>query len=86
MVRVLARKLRIILFDDADRALDREGYNLVYNLLARLTSKVAMIIISDDYNLRGLTERVYTLENGQLIEGHEGYSTGRVRPNQEVIL
>src|SRR5690606_17425975 len=33
MARVLAPKPRVILFDSADRSLDREGYNLVYNLL-----------------------------------------------------
>lgn len=68
MVRVLAPKPRIILFDDADRALDREGYNLVYNLLARLSGQVTMIIISDDYNLRSLAEREYCLLEGTLID------------------
>lgn len=68
MVRVLAPRPRIILFDDADRALDREGYNLVYNLLAQLSGQVILIVISDDYNLRGLTERVFKLDGGRLIE------------------
>lgn len=68
MVRVLAPRPRIILFDDADRALDREGYNLVYNLLAQLTGQVTLIVVSDDYNLRGLTERTVRLEAGKLHE------------------
>ncbi len=86
MVRVLAPKPRIILFDDADRALDRDGYNLVYSLLARLSGKVAMIIISDDYNLRGLTERSFTLSEGGLLETDNVYNAAHVRPNEEMPL
>ncbi len=86
MVRVLAPKPRIILFDDADRALDREGYNLVYTLLARLSSKVAMIIISDDHNLRGLTEKSYVLQNGRLIETQDGHTMGHIASNREITL
>lgn len=75
MVRVLAPRPRIILFDDADRALDREGYNLVYNLLAQLTGQVILIMISDDYNLRGLTEKTFRLEGGKLQETHSATAT-----------
>lgn len=86
MVRVLAPKPRIILFDDADRALDREGYNLVYNLLAQLTGKAALIIISDDYNLRGLAEYHFTLSESGLTETGAAYHAGHVRPNEELPL
>lgn len=68
MVRVLAPKPRIILFDNADRALDREGYNLVYNLLARLVGKATLVISSDDFNLTAQASRILRLEKGVLTE------------------
>lgn len=86
MVRVLAPKPRIILFDNADKALDRDGYNLIYNLLARLKGRVSMILISDDYNIRGLAERQYQLENGKLIETSHSTSAGHIKPYKELHL
>ncbi len=86
MVRVLAPKPRLILFDNADRALDREGYNLVYSLLARLKGKAGMIIVSDDFNIRGLASRFYRLENGKLMETQEAYSTNPVKPYTELRI
>ncbi len=68
MVRVLAPKPRIILFDNADRSLDRDGYNLVYNLLARLVGKATLIISSEDQNLTAQAHRFYRIEKGTLRE------------------
>lgn len=68
MVRVLAPKPRIILFDNADRSLDRDGYNLVYNLLARLMGKATLVISSDDYNLTSQASRFFSIEKGILTE------------------
>lgn len=68
MVRVLAPKPRLILFDNADRSLDRSGYNLVYNLLARLKGKATIILSSDDQNLTAQASRFYVLSGGRLVE------------------
>jgi ATP-binding cassette subfamily C protein LapB len=68
MVRVLAPKPRIILFDNADRSLDRQGYNLVYNLLARLKNKATIILCSDDQNLATQANRSFSLRNSILTE------------------
>lgn len=68
MVRVLAPKPRLILFDNADRSLDRNGYNLVYNLLARLKGKATIILSSDDHNLTAQASRFYFLADGRLAE------------------
>jgi ATP-binding cassette, subfamily C, bacterial LapB len=86
MLRVLATKPRLILFDNADRTLDREGYARIYSLLARLRSRVSMVIVSDDRNLRGLTDEHFTLENGILTPNTESYSRGNVRPYKELRL
>ncbi len=68
IARVLANKPRIILFDNADRGLDKQGYNKVFQLLGRLKSKTVMIIISDDRNILRLADREYYLHNGRLQE------------------
>lgn len=86
MTRALAPKPRIILFDNADRALDREGYNLVYNLLARLKGRASMILVSDDCNIRGLATRFCRIENGKLVETDESYSTNQVKPYTELRI
>ncbi|MDD9899780.1 MAG: ABC transporter transmembrane domain-containing protein [Alphaproteobacteria bacterium] len=68
MTRALATKPRIILFDEADRSLDRAGYNMVFSMLARLSRKTAMIIVSEDENLRSLATKRYVLRDGSLVE------------------
>lgn len=61
IARALACKPRVILFDNADRNLDREGYRQVYHLLGRLRDKVALILVSDDKNISRLADRHYVL-------------------------
>ena len=68
IARALAPKPRIILFGNADRGLDKEGYNRVYSLLARLKGKATMVIVSDDRNMVRLADRHYMLESGTLRE------------------
>ncbi len=85
MVRVLATKPRIILFDNADRSLDKEGYTMIYSLLARLKGKASMILVSDDLNIRGLASRHYVLENGSLQEG-QVENQNVIKPYRELRL
>lgn len=80
IVRALATKPRVIVVDNADRALDMDGYRAFHALLARLRSKAAMIIVSDDENLRRLADRHYELDSGRLVEvaiDSQGNSTPR---------
>ena len=69
MTRVLATRPHILLFDEADRALDHECYNLVFNLLARLARKTAMVLVSSDANITTLAQRHLVLQNGCLTTG-----------------
>lgn len=86
IVRVLANKPRLILFDGADRALDKDGYSTIYSLLARLKSKTSMILVSDDRNIYGLAERHYDLVDGTLRQKSIGANTNNVRPYKELRL
>ena len=66
VARVLACRPKIILFDHADRALDKEGYNQFYRLFGRLKGKATMVIVSSDQNLLRLADRQYQLEDKKL--------------------
>lgn len=69
MTRVLATRPHVILFDEADRALDRAGYNLAFSMLARLSRRTAMILVSDDANITALAARHYDIdEDGRMVE------------------
>lgn len=87
LARVLTLKPRFILFDNADRALDKEGYNHIFRLLARLKGKATLILVSEDHNLIHLADRHYLLRHGRL-EVTSGYGTGaeEKRGYQELCL
>lgn len=86
IVRVLATKPRLILFDNADHALDRDGYAKIYSLLARLKGKASMILVSDDRNIRALADRHYELTDGVLVPAIDPASRGNVRPYRELRI
>ena len=68
LARALASKPRLILFDNADRALDKDGYNRIYRLLARLKGKATLIIITNDRNISRIAGKHYVLAAGTLVE------------------
>lgn len=86
MARVLSTKPRLIIFDDADRSLDHEGYNLVYKLLAQLKGKATLVLISEDQNIRSLSDRAFYLRNGQLSENPPPENTTKVQPYRELRI
>lgn len=68
IARALAPKPRIILFNNADRNLDRAGYNLVFQILGRLKKNTTLIIVSDDRNILRLADKEYYIVDGNLEE------------------
>jgi len=88
LARALAAKPRVILFDNADRALDKEGYNCVYRLLARLKGKATLVIVTDDRNITRLANKHYILESGQIVESDAAGDDAHpdVLPYQELRL
>jgi len=68
IARALATKPRIILFNNADRNLDRSGYNLVFKILGRLKKNTTLIIVSDDRNILRLADKEYYIVKGKLQE------------------
>lgn len=67
LARVLMHKPSVLLFDDADRALDKIGYNRLFSLLGRMKDKSTLVIVSHDQNLLSLADRFYTLHQGRLL-------------------
>ncbi len=88
IARVLASKPRIILFDDADRSLDKDGYHQIYRLLAKLKGKVTLVIVTDDRNIMQLADNEYVLDRGVLREKHgfDSSKTHDVQPYRELRL
>lgn len=74
IARALLHKPRLILFDQADRSLDRDGYHQLFRLIARLKGKASVIIVSDDKNMIRLCDRHLALEDGRIqpVPGHAG--------------
>ncbi len=68
IARALATRPRIILFNNADRNLDRSGYNLVFKILGRLKRNTTLIIVSDDRNILRLADREYYIVDRKLQE------------------
>lgn len=66
LARVLMNNPSILLFDDADRALDKEGYNRLFRLMGRLKGECTLVMVSHDQNLLSFADRFYHLENGSL--------------------
>lgn len=67
IARVLLRRPRLILYDNADQGLDRESYGAVFTLLTRLKRKASLVIVSDDRNMMSLADRVLDLRHGVLL-------------------
>jgi ATP-binding cassette subfamily C protein LapB len=84
MAQALRCKPKIILFDRADRSLDREGYQHVYHLLARLKGKASVLMVSDDENLIRLCDRLYLLDEANL-RPLRTQSIGRPRPRLTLL-
>ena len=86
MARTLSTRPKLVLFDNADRGLDREGYHLVYSLLRGLKGKTSLILITDDHNLRRLAGRAFQLTDGILTETHEVYEPSNIEPYKEIRI
>ena len=84
--RVLTNKPRILLFDYADKSLDKEGYNHLFRLLGQLKGQATMILVSNDRNILHLAQEEYVIENGKLVldDGQYNKSGDVVRPFKEL--
>lgn len=69
IIRGLVRNPSVILFDEANISLDMHGDQLLSEYLAEQKGKCTMVIVTHRPSLISLVDKVYTLVNGQLVEG-----------------
>ncbi|MES2905517.1 MAG: ABC transporter transmembrane domain-containing protein [Pseudomonadota bacterium] len=72
LARVFRHKPAILLFDDADRALDKEGYNRLFKIIGRMKGRTTLIMVSHDQNLMSFADRFYHIHEGRLSETETG--------------
>lgn len=67
IVRALAPHPRLVLLDNADHALDRNGYNYLFELLGQLKGNATMVLVTEDQNLLRLADKRLTLHQGAMV-------------------
>lgn len=85
--RVLVNKPRLILFDFADKSLDKEGYNHVFRFLGKIKGQASMILSSNDENILFLAQEEYVIEDKKIVPiKKSAYSKSNdvVQPLQEL--
>ncbi|EME70699.1 ATP-binding cassette subfamily C [Paramagnetospirillum caucaseum] len=70
--RILASRPNIILFDEANTAVDGAGNQALRDMLERLKGKVTIVLVSSRPSLLNLADRSFELADGRLCPaGHE---------------
>lgn len=67
IVRAFAPHPRLILLDNADHALDRDGYNSLFELLGQVKGAATVVLVSDDQNLLRIADRKLTIHHGAFL-------------------
>ncbi|MGC0371589.1 MAG: hypothetical protein DGJ47_000280 [Rickettsiaceae bacterium] len=68
ITRVLLNNPKIILFNNADKGLDKAGYECLIKLLEMLKGKVTIIMLTEDKRISQLASKHYALKEGSLTE------------------
>lgn len=84
IARALVDKPRILLFDEANAAMDGSGDAMLRGLLERLRGRVTLVLVTPRPSMLNLSDRVYDIVDAKLIErGGEAGQLGR-HPGQVV--
>lgn len=68
IARALLNKPRLILFDEANNALDGRGDAMLVDILQRLRKSTAIVMVTYRPSLLKISDRRYDLEDGQLVD------------------
>ncbi|MEQ8664523.1 MAG: ABC transporter transmembrane domain-containing protein [Rhodospirillales bacterium] len=68
IARAMVDKPRILLFDEANTAMDSKGDAMLKDLLERLKGRVTLVLVSSRPSLLSIADRVYQIEDTKLIE------------------
>lgn len=83
MARALARRPRLILFDEANSSSDSRSDAVLKEALGQWKGKTAMVLISHRPSLLALADRTYFLENGKLVNPSERSEPARSKPGPQ---
>ena len=67
IARTLAVQPKLVLFDEPNRNLDDESYNILFKVLAKLKGHATIILISSDNNLSSLADTTYMIDNKKIV-------------------
>ncbi|NBB65665.1 ATP-binding cassette domain-containing protein [Pseudomonas sp. ODNR1LW] len=62
LLRALVLRPRVILFDNADRGLDRDAYARMVKFFARIRHSATIVLATEDANLAALADATYRLD------------------------
>jgi len=68
IARTLIHKPKVILFNNADKGLDEEGYNYLLRLLVMLKGQVSIVMVTDNPNILKLVDKAYFIKNNKISE------------------
>jgi ATP-binding cassette, subfamily C, bacterial LapB len=68
VARALVNRPRVLLFDDANAAMDSSGDALLRSVLENLRGQCTMVLVSHRPSLINIADRVYELSGGRLVE------------------
>lgn len=71
IARALVDKPRVLLFDEANAAMDSAGDNTLRTLLERLKGRVTLILVTPRPSMLNLSDRIFDIADGQLVERRE---------------
>ncbi len=76
IARALVRNPRVVLFDEANIAIDSAGDDFLCRALEALKADHTMVLVTHRPSLLKLADRVFTLRDGRLEEGKAGQAGG----------
>lgn len=68
IARALVDKPRVLLFDEANAAMDSAGDSTLRNLLDRLKGRVTLILVTPRPSMLNLADRIFDIKDAQLVE------------------
>nr|WP_246048287.1 ATP-binding cassette domain-containing protein [Hankyongella ginsenosidimutans] len=83
MVRALVGDPQLILFDEANAALDQAGDKLMRELLVRYQTRAAIVIVSFRPSLLAIADRQYHLRDGRLVDVTPQASSTKEPPHEQ---
>ena len=84
IARALVDKPRILLFDEANAAMDGTGDAMLRGLLERLRGRVTLVLVTPRPSMLNLADRIYDIVDADLIE--RGGAAGQLDKKSKQVV